>query len=64
MQIGTDTEVRLFIPHRASGRLVFNPKAIEVLGLNPAELAQRGYPLDVDDPAPATAIETTRSRRA
>jgi len=44
------TEVSLFVPHRASGRLVFNPKAIEALGLDPAELAQRRYPLDGDAP--------------
>ena len=59
MQIEKDTAVSLFVPHRASGRLVFNPKAIEALGLNPAELAERGYPLDSDDAGPATAIETT-----
>ena len=60
MQIEKDTAVSLFVPHRASGRLVFNPKAIEALGLNPAELAERGYPLDSDDARPATSIETTR----
>ena len=32
------------LAHRASGRLVFNPKAIEALGLNPAELVERRYP--------------------
>jgi hypothetical protein len=49
MQIKKDTAVSLFVPHRASGRLVFNPKAIEALGLSPAELAERGYSLDNDD---------------
>jgi hypothetical protein len=43
-------------------RLVFNPKAIEVLGFTPAELAQRGYALDSDDPR--RAIETAGSRPA
>jgi hypothetical protein len=38
MQIEADTEVSLFVHHRASGRLVFNPKAIEALSLSPAEL--------------------------
>jgi hypothetical protein len=59
MQIKNDTAVSLFVPHQASGRLVFNPKAVEALGLSPAELAQRGYPLDNDDARPATPIETT-----
>jgi hypothetical protein len=62
VQIEKGTEISLFVPHRASGRLVFNPKAIEALGLSPAELAGRGYLLDIDDAGPATPIETTRHR--
>jgi hypothetical protein len=52
MQINADTEVSLFVRDRATGRLVFNSKAIKALGLIPAELAQRGYPLDggIDSP--------------
>jgi hypothetical protein len=46
MQIETDAQVTLFIRDRITGRLVFNSKAIEALGLNPKELAQRGYPVD------------------
>ena len=48
MQIQADTEVSLFVRDRVTGRLVFNPKAIEALGLSPTELAQRGYALDGD----------------
>jgi hypothetical protein len=39
-------EVSLFVRDPATGRLVFNSKAIEALGLSPTELAQREYPLD------------------
>jgi hypothetical protein len=46
MQIEADAEVSLFVRDRATGRLVFNSRAIEALGLNPTELAQRGYRLD------------------
>jgi hypothetical protein len=46
MQIEVDAELSLFVRDRATGRLVFNSKAIEALGLSPTELAQRGYPLD------------------
>lgn len=46
MQIQADTEVSLFVRDRVTGRLVYNSKAIEALGLKPTELAQRGYPLD------------------
>ena len=48
MQIEADTEVSLFVRDRATGRLLFNPKAIDALGLSPTELAQRGYALDDD----------------
>lgn len=42
----------LFVRDRVTGRLVFNPKAIEALGLSPTELAQRGYPLDGEVASP------------
>jgi hypothetical protein len=53
MQIEADAEVSLFVRDRATGRLVFNSRAIEALGLSPAELAQRGYPLDREIHSPA-----------
>jgi hypothetical protein len=46
MQIEDDEEVSLFVRDPATGRIVFNSKAIEALGLSPDELAERGYPLD------------------
>jgi len=46
MQIEADEEVSLFVRDRATGRFVFNSKAIEALGLSPTELAERGYPVD------------------
>ena len=46
MQIKAEAEVSLFVRDQITGRLVFNSKAIEALGLCPAELAQRGYALD------------------
>ena len=48
-------ELTLFVRDPASGRIVFNSKAIEALGLRPAELAQRGYPLDRRIPSPTIA---------
>ena len=57
MQIQADTEVSLFVRNRVTGRLVFNPKAIEALGLSPEELAQRGYPLDREIASPAIVPE-------
>jgi len=53
MQIQADTEVSLFVRSQVTGRLVFNSKAIEALGLQPTELAQRGYPLDGEVASPA-----------
>jgi hypothetical protein len=46
MQIEADQDVSLFVRDRVTGRLVFNSKALEALGLSPAELAERGYPVD------------------
>ena len=57
MQIEVDAEVSLFVRDPATGRLVFNSKAIEALGLSPTELAQRGYPLDCGVASPATVPE-------
>ena len=57
MQIEANTEVSLFVRDRVTGRLVFNPKAVEALGLSPTELAQRGYPLDGDVISPAIVPE-------
>ena len=57
MQIQADTEVSLFVRDPVTGRLVFNSKAIEALGLSPKELAQRGYPLDSEVASPAIVPE-------
>ena len=57
MQIEADAEVSLFVHDQTTGRLVFNSRAIEALGLSPAELAQRGYPLDGEVANPAVAPE-------
>jgi hypothetical protein len=56
MQIEADEEVSLFVRAPKTGRLVFNSKAIEALDLSPAELAERGYPLDRKVPSPAKPV--------
>ena len=53
MQIDADNEVSLFVRDQATGRVVFNSKAIQALGISPVELAQRGYPLDRQVTSPA-----------
>ena len=57
MQIEVGAEVSLFVRDPATGRLVFNSKAIEALGLRPLELAQRGYPLDGEVASPVIVPE-------
>jgi hypothetical protein len=57
MQIEANAELSLFVRDPATGRLVFNSKAIEALGLSPTELAQRGYPLDCGVASPAIVPE-------
>jgi hypothetical protein len=48
MRIEADVNTSLFVRDQDTGRLVFNSKAIRALGVNPAELAKRGYPLDIE----------------
>jgi len=57
MQIEADKEVSLFVRDPVTGRLVFNAKAIQVLGLRPVELRQRGYPLDGEIASPTVVPE-------
>ena len=57
LQIETDAEVSLFVRDRITGRLVFNPKAIEAIGLSPTKLAQRGYSFDGEVASPAIVPE-------
>jgi hypothetical protein len=60
MKIEVESEASLFARDRVTGRLVFNSKAIEALGLCPAELAQRGYPLDSDLATPTESAAAQR----
>jgi hypothetical protein len=64
MQIEADAEVSLFVRDRTTGRLVFNSRAIEALGLNPADLVQRGYRLNGQVTSPAIVPEDGSSDRA
>lgn len=57
MQIEGGSEMPIFVRDPETGRLVFNSKAIEALGLSPAELAHRGYPLERPIPCPAVELE-------
>jgi len=40
-----DEEICLFVRDKQSGRFLFNPMALQVLGINPTEARQRGYPM-------------------
>jgi len=41
----SDEEICLFVRDERTGGLLFNAKALQALGINPAEAQQRGYPL-------------------
>ncbi len=41
----SDEEICLFVRDEQNGRFLFNAKALQALGINPAEAQQRGYPL-------------------
>jgi hypothetical protein len=38
-------EICLFVRDEQTGRLLFNAKALQALGINPVEAQQRGYPM-------------------
>ncbi len=44
MQGKSDEEICLFVRNEQSGRFLFNATALQVLGINPVEAQQRGYP--------------------
>ncbi len=45
MERKADEEICLFVRDEQTGRFLFNTKALQALGINPAEAEQRGYPL-------------------
>ena len=51
-----DEEICLFLRDEQSGRFLFNPTALQALGINPTEARQRGYPMK-DQSALAKAAE-------
>ena len=40
-----DEEICLFLRDEQSGRFLFNPTALQALGINPTEARQCGYPM-------------------
>jgi hypothetical protein len=57
MESKVDADVSPFVRNPVTGRLVFSSKAIKALSLSPAELTQRGYPLDDEIDSPANVPE-------
>lgn len=55
METNSTRQPELFIRDKKTGRLVFNPRAIEALGLPPSEIARRGYrlPSEMENPPPS-----------
>jgi hypothetical protein len=41
----SDEEIDLFVRDEQSGRFLINAKALQALGIDPAEARERGYPL-------------------
>jgi hypothetical protein len=41
----SDEEIDLFVRDEQSGRFLINAKALQALGIDPAEAQERGYPL-------------------
>ena len=45
MQKNPDDQIALFVRDETTGRRAFNARALEALGIEPAEARDRGYPL-------------------
>jgi len=56
----SDEEISLFVRDEQSGRFLFNPKALQALGINPVEAQQRGYRLK-EQSALADAVKESPS---
>lgn len=41
----SDDQIALFVRDEQSGRCVYNAKALKLLGVDPVEARERGYPL-------------------
>ena len=39
----SDENIRLFVRHEQTRRIVFNAKALQVLGIDPIQARERGY---------------------
>jgi hypothetical protein len=56
----SDEEISLFVRNEQTGRFLFNDRALQALGLDPAQLQQRGYPVSVNEGA-GTATERNQA---
>jgi hypothetical protein len=45
MQENSNNRIALFVRDESTGRRAFDPPALKVLGIDPAEAGDRGYPL-------------------
>ena len=45
MQENPDNQIALFVRDERTGRHVFNAQALRALGIDPAEVRDRGYPI-------------------
>jgi hypothetical protein len=45
MEWKSDAEICLFVRDEQTRRILFNAKALQVLGINPVDARQRGYPM-------------------
>jgi hypothetical protein len=39
----SDEEISIFVRNEQTGRFLFNARALQALGLDPAQMQQRGY---------------------
>ena len=61
METKSDEDICLFFRDERTRRILFNPQALQVLGINPVEAWQRGYPMQ-EQPAMVEVEEDLTAR--
>ena len=62
MEIKSDEKISLFVRDEHTGRLQFNARALQALGIDPMLAKECGYPLKEPSDAPAGASSPVAAR--
>ncbi len=52
MKTKSDENIGLFVRDEQTRRILYNPKALQVLGIDPVQARERGYPMEEQSTMP------------